>query len=255
MSSNLKSDEDLLNDIEEVDEISVIAPLTEEEKNTPRFGREGWSDYVLSLLLPHELEKGCPKCDGLRRLCEELIGPIMDVRIVRNQSLKIPSDIATVVVGIKVYVDNPLHPLHEVERTIYCEDISDCGIHNTDPQYAGHASATAATRAEARVLRKLLRLSGKIAAEEDAPVNEELLGWKPSEPIDEAQINVMNVLCKRLDISVLDLIRLGSEKYDSVFQVTKDSATKMIKYLSDIQRGTVNKPTTLNKYDNNWREQ
>lgn len=241
----------------EILEDSHIAPITEEETRIPVWGSADWSDYVLSQFRDEELDNNAPKCDGLRRVAEQLIGPIVSTRIVKSELHRQPVDIATVVVGIEIVVHNTRHPAYsEAVNTIYVEDIADCGLHNTEKTYAIHASATAATRAEARALRKVLRIRGIIAAEEAGEINEEYIsgGWKPDDPIEDTQISVIDLQCKRQNINVLNLVNSGKTKVDNIEQLSKATACQIIQYLSDIQRGEKQLAVGIGTYDPDWRK-
>ena len=157
------------------------------------------------------------------------------------------------VVGVTispVHLDS--HPRYGA--SIYVEDLADANRLNTPEEIFKHPSATAGTRAESRVYRKMLRLRKVLAAEELAS-NESSLdeGWSPSTPITEQQITVIEMLCKRTNMNVLDFINCGDSKYVCVEQISEQSAQKMLQYLNRIQRKDADRPEDIGDYDENWK--
>jgi len=227
----------------------------------PKVGSKEWTAYLLAKLDEDEKEDNNPTCDGLRRLTEEFVGPICYRHIKNNTPPGKENGVATVVVTVQVRVENPQHPAFKYDEEtgtfahIYEDDIADCGLHNCEAKYAAHASSTAATRAEARALRKILRLRKTLAAEEVSNVKSDFItpSWNPSDLIDETQVTILETICRRCNINVLEMINSGDKEYKDINQVSKSVATKIIQYLSDVQRGEKQKPSTVGNYQANWR--
>tara|TARA_Y100000592_G_C5481991_1_gene326202 strand:+ start:13126 stop:14079 length:954 start_codon:yes stop_codon:yes gene_type:complete len=220
----------------------------------PAFNTEKWSEWVMSQFADDELENGAPTCDGLRRVTENILGPIEKVEIIKNDT---PSTSnkgnATVVVGVTIsQVLLEGHPRHG--SYIYVEDLADANRLNTPEEIFKHPSATAGTRAESRVYRKMLRLRKVLTAEELAS-NESTLEeeWSPSTPITEQQITVIEMLCKRTDMNVIQFINCGDSKYVCIEQVSEQSAQKMLQHLNRIQRKDASRPDGIDAYDENWK--
>ena len=242
---------------EEEDILSAIdtKALTEvSELVQPEFNSEKWSEWVISQFADDELENGAPTCDGLRRVAEQILGPIEKVEVIKNDTPNVSNKgNATVVVGVTI---NPVqmegHPRYGY--SIYVEDLADANKLNTPEEIFKHPSATAGTRAESRVYRKMLRLRKVLTAEELAS-NESNLDeeWSPSTPITDQQITVIDMLCQRTNISVSDFINCGDSKYVCVEQISEQSAQKMLQYLNRIQRKDADRPDGVDSYDENWR--
>jgi hypothetical protein len=231
--------------------------LKEEESKglvRPAFNSEKWSEWVVSQFADEELENGAPTCDGLRRVTENVLGPIEKVEIIKNDTPNVNNKgNATVVVGVtisRVLLEG--HPRHG--SYIYVEDLADANKLNTPEEIFKHPSATAGTRAESRVYRKMLRLRKVLTAEELAS-NESTLEeeWSPSTPITEQQITVIDMLCKRTNMNISDFINCGDSKYVCVEQVSEQSAQKMLQYLNRIQRKDAERPDDVGEYDENWK--
>ena len=225
-----------------------------ESLSQPTFNTEKWSEWVISQFSDDELENGAPTCDGLRRVAEQVLGPIEKVEVIKNDTPSVSNKgNATVVVGVTI---NPVwlegHP--RCGSSIYVEDLADANRLNTPEEIFKHPSATAGTRAESRVYRKMLRL-GKVLTAEELASNETNLDedWSPSTPITDQQITVIDMLCQRTNINVLDFINCGDSKYVCVEQVSEHSAQKMLQYLNRIQRKDADRPDDVEPYDENWR--
>ena len=239
------------------EELDDLGAEPEQAQDTmPAFGTEQWHDYVMRQFHDNELINGAPTCDGCRRILEQLVGIIISTSI---DSYIGPSNenkgTATVVVGVEVFITNDTHPAHS--RNVKVQEIADVNPANTDAPFNKYPSATAATRAEGRALRKLLRLRGIYTAEEVSRVAEEEDNndWEPDEPITDSQINVLDMLCGagRLNISVKDFINSGRKTYGDIREVTKSTAQRMIQELNKIQRQAKKKPPGIKAYVSDWR--
>jgi hypothetical protein len=252
---------DNLNDIIEEDEKNTALEETEEQVTIedipevrPDFGTPRWHDYVMSQFVDEELDGDSPKCDGLRRVTQELLGPIVGAVVPRNTPPeKSNQGTATVVVGLTIRIlKDETHPAFNEQ--IYMEDIADCNVMNTPEPYNQHQSNSAHTKAEARILRKVLGLRRVISAEEngrkDVDIDE---AWNPSEPISDEQINVIDLLGKRIDVDIMSYVNSGSMNYRAIEEVSRSKATTMIAHLNSIVRGKSDKPSGSGKYNPNWR--
>ena len=226
-----------------------------EDEQAPAMDSADWADYVMSKFEIDELEQGNPTCDGLRRVAELLIGPIVSRRInVVQPPNKENYGTATVTCLVEVLNNIPEHILYG--RTISEEDAADVNKFNTQEPYHLHATATAATRAEARALRKILRLKKVIAVEELAGESSEdfIDAWKPSDPVQEEQINLLDIVCQRCDVNVMEYINSGERVYNTVFELDRNKAQSMIQHINKIQQNKAERPVGVGKYISGWRD-
>lgn len=226
----------------EVEDDNILPPQnlnasqdTLEWETPPDFYSPQWAKYVLSLFEPNELINKHPTCDGCRRLVNQLIGPIIESGIAKI----IPAThdnllTATVVFQIKVAPQNENHPLYKKVQVLHIEDVADCHKGNTDAPYNKYLSATASTRAEGRILRKLLGLHTTVAEETSNQADEE--NWTTNEFISSSQESCINVMCERLNLSVEEFINSGKKTYESIKKIPYNTAIAMIKELTNIQR-------------------
>lgn len=228
-----------------------------EEDLQPAYGSELWHDYVMRQFRDDELMDGAPTCDGCRRVIEEVIGPIagFTIKSVTPPSLQ-NNGTATVVVSVSIAIQNESHPLYGAVVT--CDEVADVNKDNCDHPYHKYASATAASRAEGRALRKMLRLRNVATAEEvseKAEIVDADCDWAPDEPITDSQISVIDMMCKRLDMNVMEFVNSGKRAYEDIEVVTKSVAQRMIQELNKVQRNVKPKPTTVGAYVAGWRPQ
>ena len=134
---------------------------------------------------------------------------------------------------------------------------------NTDDLFCAHPVATASTRAEGRALRKALKVKC-LAAEELAkkdiasivrqtvqkPTDGE---WRENDPISNPQINFIDAKCKQLDIDVVAFINSGENSYESIQDVSKETASKMLGLLNEYQTKNKSIPKEVEGYKPNWR--
>ena len=108
-----------------------------------------WNDYVMGYFQEDELIDGRPLAAGLRRVAELIMGPIVEsgpTQVFPPQNDRDPGR-ATVIWKIRFENGNTY------------SDVADCWEGNTDNKYVAFSVATAATRSEARALRKALKIS------------------------------------------------------------------------------------------------
>jgi len=221
----------------------------------PYFYSEQWHEYVMRQFSEEEMEGGHPLRDGLVRVTEKLLGPIIRREVVNFQSIGSDAYNNNVIVHIRLTINvvDDNHPAYG--HNIVEDGIAEVNRRNTPAPFHLHPAATASSKAEAQALRKILRLRKMVAADEITPddmvLNDE--PYIPDHPITEEQVVVMDLLCKRLDVSLLDFINSGQSKYVSVEQIPTSKAQSMIKFLNEIQSGKQQSPVSK-KYDHSWRE-
>ena len=230
------------------------------ESTMPAYGSRGWNDYVMSKFESHELIDGNPICAGLRRVVDDVLGSIVSSRPTQvwpSTDVNGPGR-ATVVFEVVInWMDSG-------ELRTFAE-VADVWHGNTDDLFCAHPVATASTRAEGRALRKALKVKC-LAAEELAKkdivsivrqsvnVDQGIDGeWNEEDAISVPQINFIDAKCKQLDINVTNFINAGSDTYDSINEVSKQTASKILSTLNEYQTKSKNMPDKILGYDSNWR--
>lgn len=229
--------------------------------DTPAYGSSGWNDYVMSHFTEDELVtdtngKKCPKCAGLRRVVRIVLGDVLS---------SAPINFAP---AVDAEGPGRASAIYEVQVKFYSDGIvrrvadgADVWHGNTDDMFAAHPLATAITRAEARVLRKLLLLNN-ISAEEltikdtgaavrnsvkvEVPTKGEM---NPDDKMSAAQKNFLDKKCKQINLNVVAMAtNINITK--PVKEWSKKDASALIDKYNYFQQNGV--PPELLKYDPNW---
>jgi hypothetical protein len=253
-TETLLDDVDLDEDFEEVEDVvfqqdydAVIDP------EAPDYNSTEWSDYVMAKFDRSELIDGNPICAGLRRVAELMLGSIIESgpeQVFPSTDSNRPGR-ATVV--YKVVFDWMNTGFLKTYK-----EVADVWHGNTDDLFCAHPVATASTRAEGRALRKALKIRA-LAAEELAKkdivgiVQATTADWNPEDTISNQQVTFINNKCKQLDIDVRKFVNMGSAQYESINDVTRNTAQKMLRQLNDYQqKGSI--PKQVQGYESDWRE-
>lgn len=212
----------------------------------PKMTDPAWNDWVLEQLRPDEKDpQGNPTVDGLRRLVEEILGEVID-------SVPDSFEGATVNNGMRATVSHIVKiEWNDGSGPRRFGAVADVYSGNTDDEYARYAAATADTRAEARALRKALRLRKVVAAEELTllPVSESGLG----QFIVKSQERGIDKLCRDMDINALKFINSGQHKYKHFTNVRYTTAQQMLEQLNRYLQSMTKIPEEIKGYDPEWR--
>ena len=229
-----------------------------DDSDQPSVTDPEWNDWLLEQFTSKEKFDGRPTCAGLRRVAELILG-----RIVSSRPTQVfpPSNSgddvgrATVVWEV-VFEDGSLF-----------SDVADSWLGNTDNTFCPFNTATAATRAEGRALRKALRLK-TVAAEEmtkkdTASVVRELSKTKEivttegeingDGTMTDPQAKLIDTKANQLGINVTSLFK-------EVFnvnvkrKVSKADASDAIKKLQVYQKSKGSIPESIHTgYESDWR--
>lgn len=213
-----------------------------------------WHDYAMTLFTESEMVDGHPLVAGLRRVAELVLGTIVfsgptQVFPVQRED---HHGRGTVVFAV------------EFANGVRYSEVADSWEGNTDDMFCAFAIAIASTRAEARALRKALKIRG-VAAEEltkkdTAKIVRDISNTKNASEgeyddqsrMSDAQYNFIDVKCKQLNIDGEKLFaRFG---VDSGKKVSKKIASEIIDSLNDYQRDKSSIPQDIIGYKQEWRK-
>ncbi len=213
-----------------------------------------WHDYAMTLFHETEMVDGHPLVAGLRRVAELVLGPIIFSGPTQVFPVQRDDHHGRATVIFTVEFDNGMR---------YAE-VADSWEGNTDDTFCAYAVAIASTRAEARALRKALKIKG-VAAEEltkkdTAKIVRQISSVKDSsggeyndqDRMSDAQYNFIDVKCKQLNIDGEKLF--ASFKVDSGKKVSKKIASDIIDSLNDYQRDKSSIPQDIIGYQQEWRK-
>lgn len=210
-----------------------VATATVEPEAIPSVTDPKWTEYVLKQFEPTELEDGNPKVDGLRRVAEKILGTFDIVPTV----VQCPGLENGATVTVLLTFRDPVSGL--MRRVGGSADVSST---NTAREYAVHSVATAETRAEGRALRKALRLTKVLAAEE-------LHNAEPDEPTgfdDRAPIQMvqsLKIMCERAGVDFQGLAQAEFQK--EISDISKQQGLKLSSILHEFKTGTREIPNDL----------
>lgn len=171
-----------------------------------------WNDWIMSQFDESELDNGYPKVEGMRRLLELHVAQIVDSCV---KTFAVTDKAVTVIYEICVYINK--------DKVIY-SDIADCTDDNCHLPYSKYKAAIAATRAEARCLRKILKLK-TVAAEELENFAQPLDKVDEVDTISTNQTDFIKSKCSNLGINVEKLIADSIDILDKVEVLEKLSRT------------------------------
>lgn len=212
-----------------------------------------WNDHVLGLLNDDEKIDGNPTTDGLRRIFEialectvvESISEVVQAPDVNNEKR------ATVVHTIGYVLNNQGSDAQYLKKTV--SGAADVYWGNCDKIYRNHPVAVAETRAEGRALRRGLKLRKVVAAEELSKEIEDNPDGHNIDRVSEQQINFMDVLAKRSNINMRELLLDQSIDPTNIKDIGHDTAVSIIRELSKYQQNLGSIPPKLVGYEAEWR--
>mgnify|MGYP007029088749 FL=1 len=215
-----------------------------------------WNDYVLGHFEDNELFEGMPLCSGLRRVAELLMG-----RIVFSGPVQVfpPSG------GNEIGRSTVIWKVEFADGSAFC-DVADSWEGNTDDTFCVYNTATAATRAEGRALRKALRLR-VVAAEEVTKKNTAEIAksisrttgvqttqgeYQSTGRMTENQERFIDGKSKQLDIHpgklFKEVFNLSVSK-----KIDKKQASDAIEKINEYQQNKGSIPDSITGYQQDWR--
>jgi len=226
----------------------------EQVKETPSVSPNdlGWTDYVLELLSEDEKIKGNPTTDGLRRIFEIAMNCVVTQSTSEVCQTPDPNNgqRATVVHSLTYILKDTSHD--SLFNTITVNGAADVYWGNCDKIFRNHPVAVAETRAEGRALRRALKLRKVVAAEELADEIEDIDGNTVSK-ISANQVNFIDVLAKRLNISVIKLVNSLDITCDNIYNISHDDAISVIRQLNSYQQDTSSITESIMGYQPEWK--
>ena len=244
---------------------SVDTVSQTERVSRPVYGKPGWQEYVLSQLTEDEAVqvngKIYPKCAGLRRLAEVLLGDIVfygPTQIFPADSRGDSAGRASVLAEVHIVwtraANEALWEGMELMPPRVFADASDVWEGNCAQPYVFHALATATTKALSRALKNALCLNVHTAEEMagnskyqselveekqlDRVVEENVIG-----PATTPQLKFVEVTAKKVDV---DADKLSVKMYEKpVAELNKSQASDLIKKLQEYQSAASNREGSI----------
>lgn len=214
-----------------------------------------WNDYVLGLLSEDEKIDGNPTTDGLRRIFEIALNCTVVESISQVVQSPEPNNEkrATVVHTIGYVLNSEGSDKVNLNLKKIVSGAADVYYGNCDKIYRNHPVAVAETRAEGRALRRGLKLRKVVAAEELAKNIEDDPTSDNVDKISDQQINFIDVLAKRSNININELMLGLSIDPTNIKNISHDTGVSIIRELSKYQQNIGEIPPKLVGYDASWR--
>lgn len=225
------------------DEDSCSKAKTLEEAIGAKYGSSEWQDYVMAQFREDELVDGCPKCNGMRRIAQLVLGEIISSK--PTQVFVVGHDPRTVTVTYEIVFDWKLNTIVDYGNMQYQQSdfrtfggLADCTEEKT--VYGRHPAATAESKAEARALRKALALNVVTAEEKLTGSDEEMPRAKDSAQITKALAGVLKAKMSALkldaDKTLKDFSQSVGTDCNSVDTMSMEDGRKMLAFLNKIQQ-------------------
>lgn len=226
-----------------------VQELVGEAQDKPDPLDPNWTQFLLKQLDESEVIEGFPTCDGLRRMFELYIGEITNCLVEPITTPTAGNNRATIKCTISYL---PFQSRYGGIKNI--SDISDCHEANTVFPYSLYMTATAATMAEGRCLRKGLRLK-TVSREEiagtnpvssvDAAIRE---AERPERSSDNQRLAIAGV-ANNLNISLQSMLTfMKTEKVINnvkLDDLSYKEAQDVMRRLTDYERGEENKGLSI----------
>ena len=214
-----------------------------------------WNDYILSQFDESEMFQGNPTLDGLRRIAEHLIGDIVSSTTSVIQC-PCPENEKRATAICKIVFKNDTSLIEFMGAADSCWQ-------NTDKVYRNYPVALAENRAEARALRKALRLKVVSAEEVSEAANNDndqsLPTLECNDKITQNQINFLEILSnlsgRGLNINIEAMVKDKYPNCKNLKELTHSEALVLIETLSNYQKNISSIPTNIVGFVTDWKEQ
>lgn len=214
-----------------VDVLEDLEPVNEETYNTVPHDEDSVYDEdgrlnrekLLDKLTDEEKVNGHPTVNGLRRLINDYVGWIQS-----NTSKVVQCPTGDNNNRATVEVEVEIHFPAQMSTTVCgCADV--CSDNTMHP-FNKHPVATAESRAEGRAYRKALNLNIS-TAEEMGHFTETV----DVEPIKDAQVKMINNVCKRCDIDLEKFLAKHNLDSETLSKASDQDGQNMCRQLSEYQ--------------------
>lgn len=212
----------------------------------PKYGSPEWQTYVMSQFQPNELMDGFPRCFGLRRVAQDLLGPIVSsgpkmVSVVPQMTAnEINSRAVTVLYEITFDWNldtciwfNPNAPPVPNHKTFGA--VSDC-VEDINTAWGRNPAASADTKAESRALKKALCINVLSAEERVSGYDEKMEEAPKSSKITDQLIGFCEAKAKQLNLNLAEVIKEFRPAYESIKDFTLEDGRELFKHINSFQQ-------------------
>jgi hypothetical protein len=224
-----------------IESVTPIEPVERPTAKTadipPQYNSTEWHDYVMSQFTTDELTDDYPNIFGLRRVGEALLGDIVQ----SGPITLFPPAASDEGPGRSSCIYTIVFNWFNGGREVEFRAAAGSSPNNTNKDFAIYPECIAETRAEARALRKALKL--RCVSSEELPqtnINRDIPTsstgeWNPNDKISTTQQIFLTQRLKESKIDLTKFINHNGYKYASLDEVTKQTAKEMIELVNSYQ--------------------
>jgi len=224
--------------LEDVKELvpSELQKGTDEVPEIPSQNDPEWTQYVLGQFLDDEVDGENPRVEGLRRVADKLIGPIVEEGCDLIDPPNTNNDMRACVRAWVLFSNG-----------VRFEALADASPYNVSGDFVNYLVAMADTRAKGRCYRNALKLKRVVSAEEVGAV---ALTQESTKAIHTGQITAIRQLCNRNEINVYKLLDLMQIDHDGDLRsIDSGQALEILQKLHEMERNK-NIPNNIKEHNN-----
>lgn len=214
--------------------------LTCKADGLPTYGSPEWQSYVLSLMEPNEQMDGFPRCFGLRRVAQLLLGPIVSAKA--SVVNVIPTEQSrAVTISYEVTFDWELtrpvwiDPRHYVPSLRTFGGVADC-VEDTNSPWGRNPAATAETKAMSRALKQALSINVLSAEERVSGYEDGPKEGKNDAPITSQLISFIEAKVNTLKLNLSDVMKEGGLKTTVLKDLSLEEGRQLFAFINKYQQ-------------------
>lgn len=227
------------------EESATTSRVETKQDALPQYGSQEWQSYVLSQIKPSEQIDGFPRCFGLRRVAQDLLGPIVSSKpttlsvIPQMTANDVPTRAVTVLYEItfdwtldrSIWVD-PSNPIINY-RTFGA--VSDC-VEDINTAWGRNPAASADTKAESRALKKALCINILSAEERVSGYDEKLEEGPKNNKITDQLVGFILAKANQLKLDISKVMTSAGIESTNVKDLTLEEGRNLFAHINTYQQ-------------------
>lgn len=210
-------------------------------KKLPKYGSAEWQSYILSLLEPNEQLDGFPRCFGLRRVAQLVLGPIMSAKAAMVSVIP-TSDSRAVTISYEITFDwqldrsvwlNPNNTQLSDYRTF--GGVADC-VEDTGSAWGKNPAASAESKAMSRALKQALCLNVLSAEEKVSGYDEGPKEASGSSNITSQLVSFIEAKATALSLDIRQIVKDYGFSVTNIKDLTLEEGRKLFAHINTFQQ-------------------